>query len=187
MNMRLLYFTLMSLLVASSVWAENKFWIEDIEAEPGDTVTVGLLMNMPFSIAGVSFTVLFDKSALQITSVANGTDAFPFTQIETDLEKANTGGELKISLVDFSFANPIPAGENRQVFDVTFVIDEAACGIYKLKLEFFAASDTSSGDYAMPYYDGSIKVFCKMLGDINEDGDVNIMDLLALLEILSGM
>jgi len=136
----------------------NAFWITDAEGEAGSDVTVKMLATTDKNVAGASFTLLFDQTKLQINAADKGADAAAMTPVGVDVAAANSDGSLEVSLVDFSFANPIAAGENKEVYVVTFTIDAAASGEISVELDGVSLSDESAGDIAVTVTEGTVTV-----------------------------
>ena len=137
---------------------DNLIWITDSEGEIGDTVSMNVMLNVEKDIASTNFTVNFDNSSLQIESVSNGEASSAMIQLGMNLNDANESGALVISLVDFSFGNPIPAGENREIFKVNFIILEAADDTLELKLTDLSFTDTDAGKLYAAKENGTITV-----------------------------
>ena len=92
--------------------------------------------------------------------------------------------------MDFTFANPIPAGEKKEVFVVTFTV--AAAGEIPVVLTGVSLSDETAQDIVVSIVDGTVNKEAPgpeptvKPGDVDGDGAVNIFDLLGLLQVLSG-
>ena len=152
---------LMALFFSVSVMsarAQDMLKVTSVEAEAGSEVTVQLLATSSVSLSGISFKLAFDKDALEIKSVVNGSEATAFAQVGTDVDGANTNGLLEISMVDFSFANPVAVGSDQEVFKVTFAVSADADGEYPLMLTSVDASDPSANNVPLSAEDGLITV-----------------------------
>ena len=173
-----------SITVAEAVVA-----LTDGSAVPGATATLSVLTSATKAIAGASFTVGFDISKLQITAVAAGANASAMTPVGVDMAAANTSGELKVSLVDFTFSTPVPAGDGQEIYMVTFqVAADADTGqVIPVTLSDVSLSDSEAQDIFAGAIDGSIRVLGEPVGpvgpkpDINGDGVLNSRDLWAYM------
>jgi len=168
----------------------NYILIRDAFGDVGTEVTMPVIVTSDKNVAGISFTVEFEPSKLQVKATAGGADAAAMTPVGVDIAAANTSGELAVSLVDFSFANPVPAGEKKEVFVVTFSV--AAAGAIPVGLTGVSLSDEAAGDILVAIVDGTVNKEpvgpgpAVEPGDVDGDGTVNIFDLLGLLQVLSG-
>ena len=146
------------MLTAAFAFGQNTLTIGSAEGEAGANVSVAVTVSSSVGVAGASFTVTFDQASLQVASVANGSSATAMTQVGTDIAGANGSGKLVISLVDFSFSNPIAAGDNKEVFVVNFTIASGASGSLDLGLTEVSMSDANAGDIAVTVSGGAITV-----------------------------
>ena len=168
----------------------NFILIRDAFGDPGTEVTMPVIVTSDKNVAGISFTVEFDPAKLQISGATNGADAAAMTPVGLDVDAANTSGALAVSLVDFTFANPVPAGERKEVFVVTFTV--AAEGEIPVSLTGVSLSDETAQDIVVSIVDGTVNKEAPgngptvEPGDVDGDGTVNIFDLLGLLQVLSG-
>ncbi|MEA1996202.1 MAG: cohesin domain-containing protein [Gemmatimonadota bacterium] len=141
--------------------AGNKLWVTDATGSAGSSVTVQVLVTSDKNIAGTQFEVNFDHSVLQVAEAKNGADATAMTVVGlTDaITAANTSGKLSVSQVDFTFSSPVAAGENKQLFDITFTIAEgAAAGTAELALTGVSLSDESAGSITVESASGAITI-----------------------------
>ncbi len=128
--------------------------------------------------AASNFAVTFElprASTLHLTAALLGDGQVP--GVETLLELTGPDGR---TLLLQTLAGPFPAGEpTEQHVDATLVLD---LGTYALVA---AATVSDAIDIAMPGFGGesgmNLAVDVRILGDVNGDEAVNIIDLLALL------
>ncbi|MBN2288638.1 MAG: T9SS type A sorting domain-containing protein [Candidatus Glassbacteria bacterium] len=138
---------------------DNAFWITDGEGEAGSDVAVKLMVTTDKNVAGASFTVNFDKAKLQIASTAAGADAASMTPVGVEVSSANGDGSLEVSLVDFTFSNPIAAGASKEVYAITFtIVAGTAAGDVALSLTDVSLSDESAGEITVELTDGMVTV-----------------------------
>ena len=164
--------------------AENSIRVEDVVTDTESEVTTKVLLNTQERVYGLSFTIVFDRFHLKIKSSVLGKDTETFTEVVNDIDAANERGRLTVSMADLTFENPVQAGNDRETLLITFSVDSTACGINRLHIQSDAiTNELAEIDYQS--YDGSIKVPCQKLGDINLDGLVNMQDLFDLLRILA--
>ena len=143
---------------ALSAYAQNVLKVSSVETEAGSEVTVQVLVTTSASLSGIGFKLAFDKEALEITSVVNGAAAKAITQVGTDISGANSSGELNISLVDFSFANPVAVGSDLEILKITFTVSADADGDLPLTFTSADASDPSANNVPLTAEDGAITV-----------------------------
>ena len=165
--------------------ADNSIRVEDVVTEAGGEVTVKVLLNTQERVGGLYFQIIYDRFNFKILSSVCGKDTESFKEIVNDIDAANERGRLTVSMFDSTFKNPVQAGSDRETLLITFSVDSTACGINLLEIRTLGISNEMA-EIMYESYNGSIKVPCQKLGDINMDGEVNILDLLALLQILSG-
>ena len=111
--------------------------------------------------------------------MALGGDAATMTPVGVDVEAANASGTLAVSLVDFSFASPIPAGENRELYKVTFTVYSDAVGaeVIPVALEGVSLSDPEANPIVVGIVDGTITVAIGPNIDPTGDGKTDVQDL----------
>ena len=146
------------MLTAAFAFGQNTLNVGSAEGEAGSEVSVAVTVSSSVAVAGASFTVTFDQASLQVASVANGSAATAMTQVGTDVSGANGSGSLVISLVDFSFSNPIAAGTDQEVFVINFTIADGASGSLDLGLADVSLSDASAGNIDVTTNGGMVTV-----------------------------
>ena len=152
-----LFISVLSLiLTAAFAYGQNSIKVVSVTGDPGADVDVKITVTSDKNIAGASFTVNFDQTKLQVKAVANGADAAAMTPVGVDAAAANSDGSLEVSLVDFTFANPIAAGTDKELYVVTFTIDAAASGEIPVELTGVSLSDETAGDIAVTVENGSV-------------------------------
>ena len=115
------------------------------------------------AIAGISFDVNFDHSKLQITEVGLGANAAGLTLVGLDADaiaEANSSGVISISMVDFTFSSPVPAGDYEEILKITLQISsEAAAGeSVPLTLAEASLSNADAEDVPVRVEDGQVDV-----------------------------
>ena len=147
------------LLSTGLAFGQNSISVGSAQGEPGSEVTVAVKVTSNEDVAGISFALSFDPSRLQIKGTANGFDAAAMTPVGVDAAAANSNGTLKVSLVDFSFANPVAAGENREIYVVTFTIAAGAAeGEIPLELSGTSVSNPAGSDIPVTVNNGAVTV-----------------------------
>jgi len=156
--------------------------ITDGSARPEETAELAVLSTTLVDVAGAGFQVLFDPAKLQITEAVVGADNSTWAAVGIDLDAANTDGILSVSLADFTLTEPVPAGEDKELFKVSFVVyAEADSGeVIPVKLDQVSLSDTDANSISVMVVDGAITVLPPEVGvktDLNDDGKTDVKDL----------
>jgi len=154
----LLCLAAMLLIFPRDQWAQNNIKVVSVGGTPGSDVTVRITATSDRNIAGIIFTVNFDQTKLQIKETANGADAANMTPVAVDVTAANANGLLEVGLVDFTFANLVAAGTDKELFVITFTIDAAASGTIPIILGKVSAADETATDILMSIINGAVYV-----------------------------
>ena len=175
------------LALAAQTEPEGNFiLIKDAFGSVGTDVNMPVLVTTDTEVAGIAFTVEFDTLKLQISATAKGDDALEMDTVGIDIDAANSDGTLEVALIDFYFANPIPVGDKREVYVITFNV--AAEGEIPVTLVDVSMSDSLANDIEFTIVDGAVnREGAVEPGDVTGDGSINIFDLLGLLQILAGV
>jgi len=116
-----LLFALSFIIGFGSARAQNKIVVDDVTGDPGADVTVAITVTSENNIAGAEFVVSFDQTKLQVKEAAKGADAGglnPWGVMVID--SANADGTLEVSLIDLTLMSPMEAGEDKELYVVTF-------------------------------------------------------------------
>jgi hypothetical protein len=122
---------------------QNVVWALPVEGAVGETATVNIGINTLSEIAGTSFIVKFDQTLIKLTAAAPAGVASAMTAVGVDVAAANTDGSLEVSLVDFSFSNPIAVGQGDLM---ALSIEFLTAGTATFTLDGISMSDPSAVD-----------------------------------------
>ncbi|MEA2062909.1 MAG: putative Ig domain-containing protein, partial [Gemmatimonadota bacterium] len=67
-------------------------------------------LNNLVEIVGIEFNIKFDPSLVQLTEAKPVGGASGLVAVGLDISKANSSGELSVSMLDITLSNPIPVG-----------------------------------------------------------------------------
>ncbi|MBN2290668.1 MAG: hypothetical protein JXQ83_15140, partial [Candidatus Glassbacteria bacterium] len=146
------------LLGAGTAFAQNNITVGTVQGTPGSEAAVAITVTSGEPVAGISFDLSFDPAKLQIKSVSNGAATTGMTPVGVNTGEANTSGTLKVSLVDFSFSNPVAAGTDKEVYLVTFTVSADADGEIPVELSNTSLSNPSGGDIPAVVNNGKVVV-----------------------------
>ncbi|MBN2289221.1 MAG: T9SS type A sorting domain-containing protein [Candidatus Glassbacteria bacterium] len=163
--------------------AEGVVKITSATTSKGGSAILDVLSTTQVDVAGASFQVVFDPEKLQITATALGADAASMTPVGVEIAGANTSGVLAVSLVDFSFSNPIAAGADKMLFKVTFSVyaDALPGEVIPVELAEVSLSDPDANTISVGVINGAITISARDPRDLNGDGVIDVRDLYAYL------
>jgi Cohesin domain/Dockerin type I domain len=169
----------------------NYILIQDSYADPGSEVTVPIVVTSDQDIAGAQFTVNFDSTKLQVKEATLGADNPDMMPIGVATETANSTGKLAVGLLNTELENSFTAGTDKELFVITFTLESDVTAAIPLTLTSVSVGtvvgDTAAADVDVAVVNGTIFLSPPVdPGDVNDDGSINIFDLLGLLQILSG-
>ena len=178
--------------------AENTVWVADAKGSVGGLATVKTLVTVDQPVYGAQFDLMFDQTKLQIMSatengVAPGKDAGGLTLPildQTAIDAANSSGKLVVMMVELALANPLAAGQDKELLVVKFAVGESvAVGDIPITLGnvSFATTvgDTATAEIEITAVDGKVTIQAFEKGDVSGNGKVDIFDVLDLLKVIS--
>jgi len=140
--------------------AQNKIMVENVTGNPDTNATVAITVTSDKDLAGICFTIKFDPTKLQISATAIGAAAAKMDTVGVNVDSANSDGLLEVCLLDFTvveagyFTNPIVAGENQEIFMVTFTVN--AEEEIPIELIDVSLSDSEAQDIWVTIINGTI-------------------------------
>ncbi len=155
----------------------------------GEEVTVNVSLGANSGVMGATFRVTYDATALTLVSDANGTLFANY--VGTDSSTINSN-PFRVSVINNS--NVTASGV---VFSLTFAVKEtAAAGNYAVSVSAVKAANYAEQAVSIGAGSGNVTVEEEvveppvdpdvLLGDVNGDGKVALIDLLRLLKYVNG-
>ena len=180
--------------------SENLLWVSSVTGALNSDVKVKVYTTVTQSIIGAEFDLLFDQSKLQVKKLENGADAATAWSVADSIiiSEANTSGKITFmhifadssTITDTTSAlTQISAGENKELFVITFTVTADSVAEVSLTLEnatLFSVSDTSVVEITPTLQSGTVTIVEATPGDADGNGKVDIFDLLGLLRVLAG-
>jgi hypothetical protein len=160
-----------------------------LTVKPGDTVSLSVMADTrENALAGVDLEITFDPTVVDVQTVTRGSDLGGFTQ-EVRNEVDNVSGRIIYTAATLDLNDAVKGAAVELLAFEARVLPDAALGKYDLA---FAPETTLAGTeaqkLAMVSLPGNIEVVdftaaCNMIrGDVNADGKVNILDIVAIIE-----
>lgn len=170
---------------------DNVIYINPLSAKLGEEVTIPVNMKNAVPMEGLSF----DLSLPEGISFVTDEDGFPeayrstkrTTERKTDTFQAaiQPNGNLRVfaaSTNGYAFS-----GNDGEVVLVKVKVDEnMETGTYPLILTNIAMSDSDAKSYDVEYVKTSIHVKNSLTCDVNQDGKVDISDVVAVINTMAG-
>ena len=176
----------------------NLLWVQDVTSAAGAVTTVKVLLTVDQDLYGAQFDLVFDQTKLQIKTLAedgvslgSGAGGLVVPVLDEDaVTAANSAGTLVVMMVDTTLADPLTAGEEKELLKVKFAVDaDAEIGEVPITLanvSLASVVEEEAVDVEVSTQDGTLTIAEFQKGDVSGDGNVNIFDLLALIKVLSG-
>lgn len=174
-------------LTSVCIAAEPTVTVSNAEAEPLESVTVNVTLEDNIAFGGIELCISFDKDELELTKIDTADTITSF--IITPCENANITGDIIFAYVGLS--NVTGSGK---IASLTFTVKENANGVKPLNItvvedsSFVYDENNVMLDLSINAVSGAITVIRPVLpGDINGDGEVEVLDvLLSLNALLNG-
>lgn len=158
------------------------YTVENAVGKPGEQITIPVTMTDNPGLAGLSHTIQFDPEVLRFESVEMA-GSLAGREPAVNAEKADAG---QVSLVWFS---PTDALGDGPAYILTFTILETApLGSSDVRLSF-GGRDNMNADLVPILFsviNGRVQVVDYILGDVDGNGSLGMMDALLLAQVLSG-
>ncbi len=158
------------------------YTVENAVGKPGEQITIPVTMTDNPGLAGLSHTIQFDPEVLRFESVEMA-GSLAGREPAVNAEKADAG---QVSLVWFS---PTDALGDGPAYILTFTILETApLGSSDVRLSFGGRDNMNAGLVPILFsvINGRVQVVDYILGDVDGNGSLGMMDALLLAQVLSG-
>ena len=170
---------------------DNVIYIAPLKAKPGDELTISVNMKNAVPMEGFSF----DLSLPEGISFVTDEDGFPEADLSTQRttkRKTSTfeaaiqpNGNLRVFAA--STNGSAFSGNDGEVALVKVKVDEnMMSGTYPLILTEISLSDSDAVSYDTEYVKTSIKILSELTCDVNQDGSVDISDVVAVINTMAG-
>lgn len=155
--------------------------VDNMYANPGDTVEVNLVLTENPGILGAVFTVSWDES-LTLVDDASG-EAFSNMTYVSPSRYVASGTNF------IWYGNEVDGVVNGTVLTLTFNVSESAenDAILPIRVSYLPGDviDADENDVVIDITDGSVCVIAYKPGDVTGDGRVNVRDLVRLSQYIS--
>jgi hypothetical protein len=151
--------------------------LEDALGMPGSEVVVPMYLNSPDPVGGVQFK-LFNSPGAVPAGINSLDDCF--TANYNNLEEAYIG--IIFSLEGCNY----PANQEVHIADLIFEISPFVPIGVELDLEFDYTIVADSGGNEVLSCGIGANIFLGMLGDVNGDGEINVLDIVAMVNFALG-
>lgn len=160
---------------------EASFTVETVSGRPGEVVKVTVSVEKNPGLAGFRHTLTFDAAALRLEDVVMEGSFAEGTLVLNEEQTA----QGQVTLVWFQTSDNLESGA---VYTLTFTILEEAEGEYPITLTF---DDWDNGNAAgenvlFQKQDGMVEALAYWLGDVTEDRQLTMKDVLLLAQVVSG-
>ena len=157
------------------------FTVETVSGRPGEVVKVTVSVEKNPGLAGFRHTLTFDAAALRLEDVVMEGSFAEGTLVLNEEQTA----QGQVTLVWFQTSDNLESGA---VYTLTFTILEEAEGEYPITLTF---DDWDNGNAAgenvlFQKQDGMVEALAYWLGDVTEDRQLTMKDVLLLAQVVSG-
>lgn len=152
--------------------------VKSVYAQPGETVTVDIKMNNNPGIASLILNIDYDKTALTLTRIENGTAISSGFVSDDTLSTANVAwdnSDRKDNIVS-----------NGTLVRLTFSVNSDSAGRYEIKATCKDARDKDANYVDFSTASGMVAVSAYTCGDVNRDGLTDNSDAIYILRHLLG-
>ncbi len=162
--------------------------VPDAQGAPGSTVTIPVTLSDGTNVSALQFTLSFNPAVL--TPAANPVARGSLVPSGFTVS-ANTATAGQITVVispPVQTPTPTFASGSGPVAVITFQVASGATpgATSPLTLSNIAASDREANAVAITAQNGTFTVLAVRRGDINQDGVINVQDLILLIRHLTG-
>ena len=169
----------------------NVIYINPVQASAGTDVTLSVNMKNTVSMEGFSFDLYLPEGMEFLTDEDGFPEAYLSTK-RTTARKTNTfeaaiqaDGALRVFAASTN-GSSINGNDGEVVTVKIHVGTSVTKGIYPLTLRQIALSDSNARSYDTAEVVSSIKVGMSLTCDVNQDGNVDISDIVAVINTMAG-
>jgi hypothetical protein len=157
--------------------------------DPGQTVTIPVTLSEGAGLSALQFTLGFDPAVISLSG-PQAITAGPLVPSNFSIStNTSTSGQVRV-VISPPITLPIPGlnSGSGPVIQLTFQIASTASAgaTSPLMLSNISGSDASAAAISVNPQNGSVTVNGLLHGDVNQDGVVNVQDLIRLLQHLNG-
>lgn len=157
--------------------------------DPGQTLTIPVMLSEGAGLSALQFTLGFDPAVISLSG-PQAITAGPLVPSNFSIStNTNTPGQVRV-VISPPITLPIPSlnSGSGPVIQLTFQISSTASAgaTSPLMLSNISGSDASASAISVNPQNGSVTVNGLLRGDVNQDGVVNVQDLIRLLQHLNG-
>ncbi|MBQ2899915.1 MAG: InlB B-repeat-containing protein [Oscillospiraceae bacterium] len=165
-----------------AVWKQKEVIPEDaptivigeVSGKPGETVEVPVVLKNNPGVAVIGFDIVYDKTAIKLVDYEDGGLSDWLIGVGKG-EKANWVDEKGSSF-------------NGEILVLIFeILEDTKDGSVEIAFTNFKAGDKDNNKLNFVIVNGKIKVVSRVPGDSNNDGEVDVFDLLILRKHLAGI
>ncbi|MEE0930905.1 MAG: cohesin domain-containing protein [Acutalibacteraceae bacterium] len=152
--------------------------VDNKTTSPGGQVTINVIMKNNPGINGWAVNVSYDSSVLELVKCDNG--------VYSDITTSNVITKNPYHIQWFNLGD---VKTNGNLFTLTFNVKQNAKeGVYPIKLTYDEDEICNQKEERVHFdiVDGSLKVSKYIPGDINNDGKVNLRDVIRLNQYVAG-
>lgn len=162
--------------------------VADAQGAPGSTVTIAVTLSEGDGISALQFTLSFDATIL--TPAANPVVLGSLVPSEfTVSANTATAGRMTVVITP-PITSPLPTfrSGSGSVVVLTFQVSSSASpgATSPLALSNLSASDRNGSAVPLSAQNGTFTVLAVRRGDINQDGVIDVRDLILLIRHLTG-
>ena len=150
-----------------------------VVARAGKDITVPVSISNNTGLAGLTLSIGYDSSVLTLTGATKG-DAL------ANLDLTNPD-DMSANPAVFLWDGLDADNSNGNIVMLKFkVADSAAIGVYPISVVVTAACDQTLNDVIVCANEGSVKVTTYKAGDVDDDGEVDVKDVICLRRYIVG-
>lgn len=175
--------------LSTTVWTitgdEVRLKLSDTAGKPGQEVNVPVTVANAAGMAGFQFTISYDAGLITNIEVDKG--ALIEDESNWSISTNSSPGEITVLGYNWS-SEGLTVGNGELLTFIASLVDNIIEGEI-VNLEFTkdsTISDTNNTSMAVSTGDGSITIFNRIKGDVNNDNDINVLDVVNTVNIALG-